>query len=61
MVRIFGDNPIVELENLAFAELSATKVGANMDLLSTHIWPKLAERSQDRLLRVCKKWGKRGK
>ena len=58
MMRLFGDEPTVEPKDLALAGSSATKVGSNIDLLSTHVWPKLAERSQDQLLTVYRKWGK---
>ena len=58
MMRVFGDEPTMEPKDLALAGSSATKVGANIDFLSTHVWPKLAERSQDQLLTVCKRWGK---
>ena len=57
-MRVFGDEPTMELEYLALAGSSATKVGANINLLSTHVCPKLVERSQDQLLTVCKRWRK---
>ena len=56
-MRVFGDETTVEPEDLALAGSSATKVDYNIDLLSTHVWPKLVEKSQDQLLTVCKKWG----
>ena len=58
MTRFFGVHPTKEPEDLVMAESSATKLDANIDLLSTHIWTRLVERSQDQLLTIRKKWGK---
>lgn len=58
MARIFGDNPIMEPEDPSLAESNVTKVGVSIDILATYIWPKLLATSQDKLLLVCKKWGK---
>ena len=46
----------MEPDVLKVFESSATKVGSDMDILSIYIWPKLEEKSQDKLLTVCKKW-----
>lgn len=47
MARVFSDEPTVEPEDLTLLGSSASKISSNIDLLSTHIWPKLAQESQD--------------
>ena len=58
MARVFGNKPTVEPEDLALAGSRATEIVSHIDLLSTHIWPKLANKSQDQLFMVCKRWRK---